>query len=326
MADKKELPLALLDILESSTDKDHILSASQIRKKLESKYGLTLERRTLYSNIELLEKYGYKISSWRDNSEGYYLEERQFKLSEVRSLLNVVNAAAFLSPAESSALTRNILATLSIPQRKLFQDDIYVSFKIGKNDMVMSRKFELIADAIRSCESIAFTPLVWNENLNLEPGKERVIAEPRCIAFFEHHPYLVATLPGESGTRWFRIDRIADITLEDAPFAPLSEEDAREVMRSSPLDKDSDRVTAVFRCDRIMIDPLMDRFETFAAFRPLDENHFEMRITASENSILRIAERHATSSVLLEPAHLRSRMQAKLESALKDYNQETVSG
>ena len=83
MADKKELPLALLEILESSTDKDHILSASQIRKKLESKYGLTLERRTLYSNIELLEKYGHKISSWRDNSEGYYLEERQKRCGDV---------------------------------------------------------------------------------------------------------------------------------------------------------------------------------------------------------------------------------------------------
>ncbi len=320
MADKKELPLALLEILESSTDKDHILSASQIRKKLESRYGLTLERRTLYSNIELLEKYGHKISSWRDNSEGYYLEERQFKLSEVRSLLNAVNAAAFLSPAESSALTRKILATLSLPQRKLFQDDIYISYKIGRNDAAMSRKFELIADAVRSRESIAFTPLVWTGNLALEAGKERILAEPRSIAFFEHHPYLVATLPGKSGSRWYRIDRITDVTLEETPVAPLSEEDARGFARSSPLDRDSSTVTAVFRCDRIMIDPLMDRFEPFAVFRPLDEDHFEMRITASENTVLRIAERYAVSSVLLEPAHLRVRLQKRLEAALNEYN------
>ena len=320
MADKKELPLALLEILESSTDKDHILSASQIRKKLESKYGLTLERRTLYSNIELLEKYGHKISSWRDNSEGYYLEERQFKQNEVRSLLNAVNAAAFLSPAESSALTRKILATLSVPQRKLFQEEIYISFKNGRNDAAMSRKFELISDAIRSREAIAFTPLAWTEDLDLAPAKERVLAEPRFIAFFEHRPYLVATLPGKTGTRWFRIDRISDITQEEHTFEALSEETARSVTRSCPLDRDSAQETAVFRCHKSMIDPLTDRFEPFAVFRPLDAEHFELRITASENVILRIAERYATSCVLLEPSHLHERMKEQLAAALNEYN------
>ena len=320
MADKKELPLALLEILESSTDKDHILSASQIRKKLESKYGLTLERRTLYSNIELLEKYGHKISSWRDNSEGYYLEERQFKPNEVRSLLNAVYAASFLSPAESSALTRKILATLSVPQRKLFQEDMYISYKNGRNDAAMSPKFELISDAIRSREAIAFTPLNWTEDLDLAPAKERVLAEPRFIAFFEHRPYLVATLPGKTGTRWFRIDRITDVTLEEHTFEALSEDLARAVMRSCPLDRDSAQETAVFRCHKSMIDPLTDRFEPFAVFRPLDAEHFELRITASENVILRIAERYATSCVLLEPSRLRDRMKEQLSAALDAYN------
>ena len=320
MADKKELPLALLEILESSTDKDHILSASQIRKKLESKYGLTLERRTLYSNIELLEKYGHKISSWRDNSEGYYLEERQFKLNEVRSLLNAVYGAAFLSPAESSALTRKILATLSLPQRRLFQEDMYISYKNGRNDAAMSRKFELISDAIRSRESVAFTPLIWMDNLDLAPAKERVLAEPRYIAFFEHRPYLVATLPGEDGARWYRIDRITDITQEESTFDALSEETACIVMRSSPLDKDSRHETAVFLCRKSMIDPLTDRFEPFAVFRPIDENYFELRITASENVIMRIAERYATSCVLLEPSRLHERMKEQLAAALSEYN------
>jgi predicted DNA-binding transcriptional regulator YafY len=69
-----------------------------------------------------------------------------------------------------------------------------------------------------------------------------------------------------------------------------------------------------------MIDPLTDRFEPFAVFRPLDAEHFELRITASENVILRIAERYATSCVLLEPSHLHERMKEQLAAALNAYN------
>ena len=77
MADKKELPLALLEILTKYTDHDHYLSTAEMTEILHSEYGLTLERRTLYSNMDLLKKYGHKISTWKDNGYGYCLTEHQ---------------------------------------------------------------------------------------------------------------------------------------------------------------------------------------------------------------------------------------------------------
>ena len=74
MADnKKELPLALLEILRESTDENNILSTKELTTLLEKRYDLTLERRTLYANIELLKKYGSKISTWQENYTGYYV-------------------------------------------------------------------------------------------------------------------------------------------------------------------------------------------------------------------------------------------------------------
>ena len=71
MADKKELPLALLEVLKEYTDEAHILSAKELTRILEEQYDLTLERRTLYANIELLRKYGFHISTWQENGYGY---------------------------------------------------------------------------------------------------------------------------------------------------------------------------------------------------------------------------------------------------------------
>ena len=56
MAEKKYSALAMLDILKETTDKDHPLTTKEIISLLEMKYGLLLERLTIYSNIELLKQ------------------------------------------------------------------------------------------------------------------------------------------------------------------------------------------------------------------------------------------------------------------------------
>ena len=54
MAEKKHSAFALLNILKENTDKDHPLTTKEILSLLEMQYGLTLERRTVYANIDLL--------------------------------------------------------------------------------------------------------------------------------------------------------------------------------------------------------------------------------------------------------------------------------
>ena len=67
MAEKKYSTLALLKVLEEYTDQDHILSLRQLQDRIESRSGLKLDRRTIYSNLEILEQNGYVISKFDDN-------------------------------------------------------------------------------------------------------------------------------------------------------------------------------------------------------------------------------------------------------------------
>ena len=71
MADKKDIPFALLEILTEYTDSTHFLPTTDIIEILKSNYCLDTERRTIYANSVLLQKLGYKISNWRDNNIGF---------------------------------------------------------------------------------------------------------------------------------------------------------------------------------------------------------------------------------------------------------------
>lgn len=122
MADKKDIPLALLEILKEYTDDTHFLSTSHVIEIMKSKYHLDLERRTIYANAELLKKYGYKISNWSENNIRYGLVEHQFSPKEAVSLCRMIDGSDEFSRSGKEKLKKKILETLSIAQREMVQE------------------------------------------------------------------------------------------------------------------------------------------------------------------------------------------------------------
>ena len=49
--------------------------------QLKEKYGLTYERKTIYSDIGRLQAFGMKIVRSKGRNSGYYVEERDFDLA-----------------------------------------------------------------------------------------------------------------------------------------------------------------------------------------------------------------------------------------------------
>lgn len=65
--------LVLYDILLKSTDEEHALSTNEIIEELK-KRGISVSRKVLPSDIDLLNKYGYEICSYVKKSR-YYWDE-----------------------------------------------------------------------------------------------------------------------------------------------------------------------------------------------------------------------------------------------------------
>ena len=118
MADKKDIPFAMLEILREYTDEDHFISTPDLINLMREMYGLELERRTIYANADLLRKYGYRIDDWHNNGIGYNLAEHQFSVKEVSKLYDLVQNSDQYSQTEKKRLQKKLLHTLSKYQRE----------------------------------------------------------------------------------------------------------------------------------------------------------------------------------------------------------------
>ena len=67
-------PLYILDILRRKSDEAHPITAAVICKELEN-YGITAERKSVYSDIAALEEYGYDIIKSANPKGWFWVQE-----------------------------------------------------------------------------------------------------------------------------------------------------------------------------------------------------------------------------------------------------------
>ena len=70
--------VCILKILQEYSDGNIILPTSRIIELMDSVYGLHVDRRTVYSSIDILQKLGYSIETYDDNGVGYCLTDKPF--------------------------------------------------------------------------------------------------------------------------------------------------------------------------------------------------------------------------------------------------------
>lgn len=322
MADKKAIPFALLEALKTHTDKDHILSTKKLMALLESDYDLTIERRTLYANIDMLKDFGYRISTWQENGYGYYLEEHQFSKSEVFLLCNAIHSSHFISDRESSRLIDKLLSTLSVYEKQEYTDRVFLPNKKKTEKSAFFDNLYAISDAIRDRHPITFLYLQYNALKKLEPRRpERYEIEPRYIVYQDSRPYLIATSDHHEGFANYRIDRISDLDIiKDKKFSALRKDlDAYEYSRNMYYMFNDAQSAAVIRCKQRILDHVIDTFGTDCMIVPVDNDYFDVHIKGSETGILLFSQQYLDAAEIIEPEELRNEMSLRLKQSVKSY-------
>ena len=94
---RKAKILYLMKIFLEETDEEHGLTMPQLIKKLEA-YGITANRKTIYSDIAELSDFGVDIIGEKIGREYiYHAVGRTFELAELKLLVDSVQAAKFIS-------------------------------------------------------------------------------------------------------------------------------------------------------------------------------------------------------------------------------------
>ena len=109
--------LVLLRMFYELTDEDHPMSTDQIIEYLQS-CGVGSNKKTLRSDIALLEESGLDIVTITSKPNRYFWGDRGFELPELKLLIDAVSSSRFITQKKSTELVGKLSALASEPQRQ----------------------------------------------------------------------------------------------------------------------------------------------------------------------------------------------------------------
>ena len=327
MPSQKLKLLYLYRILYQRTDEQHCLTCPELGQLL-SDEGICVERKAIYRDLDVLEEFGYPI---RHGKEGYYLESREFGLGELRLLLSAVQAATFITPAQTEALCEKLQGMASCYQR----ESVLALPPIGGVKCDNQEVFDAIDQVSRAVAqrrriSFCYYKRDVRRRETLQRQGKRYEVSPYATIWMQDRYYLVCNMEGRDDLTHFRLDRMRDVRAEEGAWRSF-----REV---SPYDRAFDvsdyaakavnmfggKVEGVIlSCDNSMSAEMYDRFGSLMKVLRMDEQRFTARVeTVAGEGFLNWVAQFSDRVEIKGPARLRLQMRQRLQAALERYCRE----
>ncbi len=302
--------LCLLEILKDYTDSEHTLKMSEIISKMESLYGLKIERRTVYSCINVLSEMGYDVLTPEDTGDGYCLDEHDFDVSEVRLLMDSVYTNQTIAAEYSKKLIEKLLKLLPEYRRRRYANLFVINAGRKTNNRQVFLNIEEIDEAIIGRRKISFTYLKYDFDKKLKPKRqEPYIVSPYAMIAANEHYYLIGKCEHhENAISHFRIDKIVDIKVTDLTADSMPEDFSLSSYNDSAVLMYGGECGKVkFKCDDILLQNAVDKFGKDATIIKNPDNSFNMTVAGSYEGLLYWSMRYADCCEIVYPIELREK-------------------
>lgn len=215
-SDSKKLTLVYLqELFLEKTDSEHGITMPQILSYLEKK-DIFVDRRTIYSDIKLLNYSGFEIVGKQGkNDYKYYHPSRLFNTNELKFLIDSVAASKFLTEKKSNELIKKIKSLGSSFDNDVLNRGILVNKRIkNMNDKVL-KNLDAIYFAITNNSQISFQYLRWNRDRTLQCLQDGNLfyASPFAITLHDDYYYLISFDSREEKLKHYRLDKMQSIKL-----------------------------------------------------------------------------------------------------------------
>lgn len=267
--------LIIKDLLEAETDEHHAVSMQQILDHLNTR-GIKAERKSIYHDIECLIEYGMDIEVQKGRGGGYYLSSRPFELPELKMLVDAVESSKSLSTRKSMELIGKLGHLTSKQQAGQLRRQVVVSGRIKTMNESIYYNVDHIHQAIAQHVQIAFRYFDWGVDREKHFRHLNYTASPHALCWADENYYLIAHSE-RHGITHYRVDKMASITLLDAPCVVTEE------LKSLNLADYSKSVFSMFggeihsvqmRFSNALAGVVIDRFGRDSMLIPDGEEHF----------------------------------------------------
>lgn len=214
--------LRLMQIFLQETDEDHGITMAEILSLLEG-FGIHAERKSIYENIETLNQCGMDILAEKQGHQSfYYLASREFETAELRLLADAVASSRFITAKKSDQLLRKLSALASRYQGGQLKRSVLVTSRIKNMNETIFYLVDDLNRAIREDRAITFRYYEWTYQegqLVRRPRHNGALYEvsPWQLLWEDEYYYLIAFDHKSAAIHHYRVDRMGDIKISDAP-------------------------------------------------------------------------------------------------------------
>ena len=285
--DKLKL-LYLMRILEEKTDEDNTLTAQEIISAL-SAYGISAERKTIYTDIELLRKFGLDIEIRRGKMPGYYLASRMFELPELKLLVDAAQSAYFITGKKSKELIRKLSSLASGAQAGQLERQVYISGRPKAFNESVYYSVDAIHSAIHAERQIQFKYFDYNTKKRRVYRKSGGTYQCTPIALFwnDNQYYLTAYSAKYDDLAHYRVDRMNNVAMLEETAEDFDRKcfDAADYAKKLFGMYSGETVIATLSFDNSLVSVVLDHFGSDIHMRDTSDGRFTVTVDVSASPV-----------------------------------------
>lgn len=285
-SEKQKLKLLYIhNLLLEKTDCDHALTTNDIIAELE-KEGIMAERKSIYQDIQLLNDNVVEIGRKTTKPQGYYIEDRDFELAEVKLLVDLVEAAKFVTDTKSRKLIKKLEGLTSIHHGKKLQRQVLVTDRIKTANESIYYNVDCIHEAISNNKKISFQYFKWTvqKTEELRHNGELYTINPWKLTWADENYYLIGYDEEEGKVKYYRVDKMKKVQIL------MEERQGSEYMEDFDFGSLHKRTFGMFageeevvtlRMTENLAGVVVDRFGKNIMIRTLENGDFETRVNVA---------------------------------------------
>ena len=277
----------ILDYLQKNSHQDKPVRASELISMLENRYGISCERKTIYSDITALQDYGADIISVPGKNGGYYIASRNFELPELKLLIDAVLSSRYLTEKKSRELIEKLCKECNEEDSRLLKRNVMVSGRVKSMNESIYYNVDTIQDAIGKNRQITFRYFDWDFGGKRKFREKEYIASPYGLCQDNDNCYLLAWTQ-RHGVTHFRVDRMTTIQVTEIPRTPCPE------LTGSALTEHANRLFQMYSGEAVnvklrfhnsLLNVVVDRFGKDTMLIPDGEEHFNFTVNVAVSPI-----------------------------------------
>jgi len=286
-SNQKSKILHLMHILLTQTDETHRLSINDLISKL-AELDISVERKTIYDDIDTLRQYGIDIVMEKTKSYGYYVATRDFELPELKLLADAVQASKFITERKTMQLIKKLEGLMSKHDAGKLRRQVYVQNRVKNMNESIYYSVDALHEAISEDRKISFKYFAYNVQKKqvFRRDGEPYIVSPAALTWSEENYYLIAYSDEREGITHYRVDRMNNVRKLSEPRC--------EAASGFKLAEYSKKVFGMFggeeeevklRVNEKIAGSVIDRFGEDTIMIPDTDQHFTIKVKVAISPI-----------------------------------------